>query len=78
MKPRHHIDVNGERLVLTLARVLEYFNGTTREALEDAVAGGWRICKLADPIEDAREGLTVDEALEVARADAGLLYLVRP
>ena len=31
--------------------------------------------KYSDPIEDAREGLTVEEAREIAREDPGLIYL---
>ena len=32
------------------------------------------LCKYNDPIEDAREHLTIDEAYEIAREDAGLIY----
>lgn len=34
-----------------------------------------RINKFADPIEDAREGLTADEAREVAAEDPSLLWV---
>ena len=34
-----------------------------------------QIGKYADPVEPERFGLTVEEAAEVARQDAGLLYL---
>lgn len=33
------------------------------------------LCKHADPVEDAREGLTVDEAEEVAAEDPSLIWV---
>jgi hypothetical protein len=45
------------------------------EAIEYAEKNGLRLSKYADPTEDAREGLTVDEAREIAREDANLIYL---
>jgi len=33
------------------------------------------LCKLADPLEDARDGLTLDQATAVADEDAELIYL---
>ncbi len=35
---------------------------------------GMRLSKYADPTEDARSGLTVEEAEEVAREDPSLIY----
>ena len=32
------------------------------------------LCKYADPIEDARENLTADEAREIAKEDPSLIY----
>ena len=51
---------------------------TSPEALEQLIASGATICKHADPVEGAREGLTAEEAADVAREDAGLLYAVHP
>lgn len=48
-----------------------------RQVLEVLVFEGCKICKYADPVEEAREGLTIDEALDVAREDSGLIYLTR-
>jgi hypothetical protein len=45
------------------------------EAIALAAALGVTLCKYADPIENAREGLTVEEATEIAREDAGLIWL---
>ena len=42
-----------------------------------AVRDGYRIDKAEVPIEPAREGLTADEAEDVAAQDPGLLTLVR-
>lgn len=50
------------------------YNGM--DAIEYAEQHGLRLNKHADPTEDAREGLTVDEAREIAREDASLIYLV--
>lgn len=49
---------------------------TTVKAVRTAIVAGYRIDKAADPTEVAREGLTADEAIEVAKSDAGLLTLV--
>lgn len=45
------------------------------EAIALAAALGVTLRKYADPIENAREGLTVEEATEIAREDAGLIWL---
>jgi len=45
------------------------------EAIALAAALGVTLCKYADPIENAREGLTVEEATEIAREDASLIWL---
>jgi len=50
---------------------------TTRAAAERALSEGYALGKYADPTEDAREGLTADEAVAVAREDASLVYVVR-
>lgn len=51
---------------------LEY--ESPRDTIEHAAWCDLVICKYADPIEDAREGLTVDEACEVAAEDPSLIY----
>lgn len=48
---------------------------TGMQAIEAAEAMGLKLNKYADPTEDAREGLTVDEAREIARVDASLIYV---
>ena len=48
---------------------------TGHEAIEHAEAYGLTLSKYADPVEGAREGLTVEEATEIAREDPGLVYL---
>ena len=40
-----------------------------------AMRAGLRIGKCADPTESERIGLTVDEAVEIAREDVSLLYV---
>lgn len=49
--------------------------GSFADAAEAAIAQGWTLCMYNSPVEDAREGLTVEEAVAIAREDAGLLYL---
>jgi len=44
-------------------------------AIEYAEANGLTLSKYADPIEDARDGLTADEARDVAREDPRLIFL---
>ena len=51
---------------------------TGREAIEYAERQGLTLSKYTDPTEEARHGLTPDEAEEVAREDAGLIYIDRP
>ena len=48
---------------------------TGLDAIAHAEAHGLPLSKYADPTEGAREGLTVDEAREVAAEDASLIYL---
>ena len=45
------------------------------EAIEYADEHGLTLNKHTDPTEDAREGLSVEEAVEVAREDAGLIWI---
>lgn len=44
-------------------------------AIEAAEEGRGRLCKYADPVEDAREGLEVEEAREIAHEDPSLVWL---
>ena len=48
---------------------------TGKEAIDHARAHGSTLSKYNDPIEGARTGLTPDEAEDVAREDASLIYL---
>ena len=45
------------------------------DAIEYAEARGVALSKYTDPTDDAHEGLTPDEAREVASEDPGLIYL---
>jgi hypothetical protein len=45
------------------------------EAINYAEANGLTLNKYNDPIEDAREGLSVDEARKVAAEDPALIYI---
>ncbi len=45
------------------------------EAIEYATLYNKTLCKYTDTTEEAREGLTVDEAREIASEDPGLVYL---
>jgi len=47
------------------------------EAIEYAEANGLTLSKYNDPIEDAREGLTPDEARKIAAEDPNLIYVER-
>lgn len=47
-------------------------------AIEYAKTHELPLCKYTDPIEDAREDLTIAEAHDVARDDARLLYIDVP
>lgn len=48
---------------------------TATEALAAALEAGHTLNKYADPSEGERTGLTLEEAIEVAEEDAGLIYL---
>lgn len=48
---------------------------TGYDAIDYAEANGLTLAKYADPTEDAREGLTVAEAREIAREDPSLIYV---
>ena len=45
------------------------------EAIKYAEAHGTTLQKYADPIEDAREDLSIEEAREIAREDPSLIYV---
>lgn len=62
---------------MSLNDAIDYYNDTTHRALTAAAADGWMLCKYADPTEDAREGLTVEEAVAVVAEDPSLIYLTR-
>lgn len=48
---------------------------TGHDAIAFAESNGVTLSKYHDPIEGAREGLTVEEAKEVAAEDPSLIYL---
>jgi len=48
------------------------------DAITYAEAHDMTLAKASDPIEGAREGVSVDEAREIAKEDAGLLSLDLP
>jgi len=45
------------------------------EAIEFAATAGCTLNKYNDPTEDAREGLSVEEAEDVAAEDPNLIYI---
>ena len=49
---------------------------TGYDAIEYATVHGVTLNKYADPTEDARDGLSIDEAREIAREDVSLIYVV--
>lgn len=49
---------------------------TGREAIKAAEERGLALNKYADPVEEAREGLTVEEARQIAHEDPSLVYVV--
>ena len=48
---------------------------TGHQAIEIAETNGADLNKYADPIEDARTGLSIDEAREVATEDPSLIWI---
>jgi hypothetical protein len=48
---------------------------TGREAIEFARSRGRSLSKFADPTEDARQGLSIEEAERIAEVDPKLIYL---
>ena len=48
---------------------------TGYEAIEYAEKNGLTLKKYADPIEDAREGLSPNDAREIAQEDPSLIYV---
>ena len=48
---------------------------TAQAAIDYAERTGATLCKYADPIEDAREGLTAAEAREIADVDPSLIWV---
>ena len=47
------------------------------DAIDYAAETGAVLHKYADPMEDEREGLTLDEARDVAREDENLIWCIR-
>lgn len=48
---------------------------TGTDAIDYAEEHGRSLSKYTDPVEEAREGLTPDEAREIAREDCSLIYI---
>lgn len=48
---------------------------TGHDAIETAERQGLTLHKFADPTEDARDGLTPDEARQVAAEDPSLIWI---
>ena len=51
---------------------------TGQAAIDYATTSNQTLNKYADPIEEARAGLTIEEAEEVAREDASLVWISAP
>ncbi len=63
---------------ISINDLADHFLSTTREALRLVEINGWTINKHADPTEEAREMLSVDEAAAVADEDPSLIYVDLP
>lgn len=50
---------------------------TGRQAIEYAEQTGAMLCSYTDPTAEGREGISVDEAREIAAEDPGLVYCDR-
>lgn len=50
---------------------------TGYDAIDYASEKGLTLCKYADPIEDARHDVTIDEARDIAFVDPSLIYVER-
>ncbi len=48
---------------------------TARAAIEYAEENGLALNKYSDPVEEARDDLSVEEAREIAREDASLIWI---
>ena len=51
---------------------------TGHDAINFAENSGLTLSKFVDPIEDARDGLSIDEAREIAHEDPSLIWLAPP
>lgn len=71
---------NGEPDIFRDAEGRAYWSDGTeivgREAIDvaEAMIDSIELCKYADPIEDARDGLTIDEANEIMAQDPSLIF----
>lgn len=50
---------------------------TGHDAIDHAEANGLTLSKYADPTEGAREGLSIEDAREVAAEDPNLIWVLR-
>lgn len=62
---------------ITLKAIKNDYDLDTHEALRWAVTQGYTLCKHADPEEDGREDLSLEEAALIAEEDQGLIYFAR-
>ena len=62
--------------MITLTSIATALDSSHAFALEAAISDGLTICKYADPVDDARVGLTAVEAREVLSVDGSLLYFL--
>jgi hypothetical protein len=46
-------------------------------AISAAARDGWTLCSYSDPAAEGREGLTINEAIEIAGEAPDLIYLSR-
>ena len=48
------------------------------DIIRDIAEKGATLCSYADPVDDARVGLTVEQAIELAECDLTLIYWTFP
>lgn len=72
LKPGESAFVGDSDDGVTVERARKVFG---RDAIEWAERNGVKLSKHTDPTEDACDGLTPDEAREIAKQDPGLVYV---
>lgn len=78
----YHIDLDALTIIRTDANGEEHdLNAggepcqSEADVLHLAAACGLTICKYADPEDDARDGLSISDALDIMADDASLIYV---